>query len=122
MLQDTSGEGRLPFIHLKNLGNDVPGAVELDESVEVGVVGADRVFLHVHTHHRRRRRNREHVDPRLDVRRGAVLFDTVVEVLDRAPEQLAIGEASLWKASATPSTLPTRNPSTYLETVETISS
>lgn len=37
------GQGRLPFIHVKDLGDDVPGAVELDEGVEVGVVGADRV-------------------------------------------------------------------------------
>ena len=76
-----------------DLGDDVPGAIELDERVEVRVVGADRVLLHVDAHHRRRRRDREHVEPRLDVGRSAVLLDKVVEVLDRAAEQLAIGEA-----------------------------
>lgn len=83
----------LLFIHVINLGNDVPGAIELDECVEVRIVGADRVILHIDTHHRRRRRYCEHVEPSLDVRRGAVLLDKVVEVLYRASEQLAIGEA-----------------------------
>ncbi len=76
-----------------NLGDDVPSTIELDERVEVRVVGADCVLLHVDAHHRRRRRDREHIEPRLDVRRGAILLDKVVEVLDRAAEQLAIGEA-----------------------------
>jgi hypothetical protein len=67
-----------------NLGDDVPGAIKLDERVEVRVVGADRVLLHVDAHHRRRRRHREHVDPRLDVWRSAVLLDKFIEVLDRA--------------------------------------
>jgi hypothetical protein len=85
------------YVHVINLGDDVPGAIKLDERVEVRVVGADRVLLHVDAHHRRRRRHREHVDPRLDVWRSAVLLDKFIEVLDRAAEQLAIGEAAnLW--------------------------
>ena len=71
----------------------MPGAIELDERVEVRIVGADRVILHVNAHHRRCGRYREYVEPGLDVGRTAVLADKVVEVLDRAAEQLAIGEA-----------------------------
>jgi hypothetical protein len=36
---------------------------------------------------------REHVDPRLDDWRSAVFLDKVIEILDRAAEQLAIHEA-----------------------------
>jgi hypothetical protein len=39
-----------------NLGEDVPGAIELGERVEVCIVGANRVIFHVNAHHRRRRR------------------------------------------------------------------
>ena len=87
-------QGRsLPFIHVINLGDDVPGAIDFDERVEVRVVGADRVLLHVDAHHRSRRRDRKHVEPRLDVWRGAVLLDKVIEVLDWSTKQLTIGEA-----------------------------
>ena len=51
----------LPFIHVINLGDDLPGAIDFDERVEVRIVGADRVLLHVDAHHRSRRRDREHV-------------------------------------------------------------
>ena len=76
-----------------NLRDDVPSAIEFDERVEVRVVGADCILLHVNAHHCRRPRNRENVKPRLDVGRGAVLLDKVVKVIDRAAEQLTIGEA-----------------------------
>ena len=71
----------------------MPGAIVLDERMEVSIVGADRIILHVNAHHRRRRRYRKHVEPGLNVGRSAVLADKVVEVLDWAAEQLAIGEA-----------------------------
>jgi hypothetical protein len=61
-----------------NPGDDVPGAIKLDECVEVSVVGADRVPLHIDAHHCRRWRYREHVDPRLDVWRSAVFLDNLV--------------------------------------------
>ena len=80
----------LPFIHVINLGDDVPGAIDFDERVEVRVVGADRVLLHVDAHHRSRRRDSEHVEPRLDVWRGAVLLDKVIEVLDWSTKQLKL--------------------------------
>jgi hypothetical protein len=37
-----------------NLGDDVPGAIKLDERVEVRVVAADRVPLNIDTHNCRR--------------------------------------------------------------------
>jgi hypothetical protein len=37
------GQRRSPFIHVKDLGDDMPGAVAIDQGVEVGVVGAERV-------------------------------------------------------------------------------
>jgi hypothetical protein len=83
----------LLFIHVIDLGDNVPGAIEFDESVEVRIVGADRVILHVNAHHRRRRRDSENIEPSLDVRSGAVLLDEVVEVLDWTTEHLAICEA-----------------------------
>ena len=58
-----------------NLGYDVPDPIELNERVEVRIVGTDRVILHVNAHHHRRRRYRKHVDPRLDVGSGAVFAD-----------------------------------------------
>ncbi len=76
-----------------NLGDDMPGAIKFDERVEVRIVGADYVILHVNADHRSRRRYREHVESSLDVGSGAVLLDKVIEALDRAAEQLAIGEA-----------------------------
>ena len=76
-----------------NLGNHLPATIELDKREEVVVVGTDRVLLHVDAHNRRRRRDREDVEPRPDVRRGAVLLDEVVEVPDRTAEQLTIVEA-----------------------------
>ena len=92
----------LLFIHVINLGDDVPGAIVLDERMEVRIVGADRIILHVNTHHRRRRRYRKHVEPRLDVGRSAVLADKVVEVLDSATECSPLVKpymtAALWKA------------------------
>ena len=60
------------FIHVINLSDDAPGAIEFDERVEVRIVGSNRVILHVDAHHRCRRRYRKHVEPRLDV--GAVPF------------------------------------------------
>jgi hypothetical protein len=53
--------------------------------VELCVVGADRVPLHIDANHCRRWRYLEHVDSRLDVWRGAVFLDKVIEVLDRPP-------------------------------------
>ena len=76
-----------------NLGDDMPGAIVRDERMEVRIFGADRVFLHVNADHPRRRCDSENIEPSLDVGRRAVLADKVVEVLDRATEQLAIGEA-----------------------------
>jgi len=69
-----------------NLGDDVPGPIKFDERVEVRVFDVDRVTLDVDAHYRSRRRNSEHIDPSLDVGRGAMLLDKVVEVLDRATE------------------------------------
>jgi hypothetical protein len=83
----------LLFIHVINLGDDMPGSIMLDERVEVSIVGADRVILHVNANHRSCRRYPEYVDPSIDVGSGAVLADKVVEVLNRAAEQLAVGEA-----------------------------
>ena len=70
------------FIHVINLGDDVPGAIEFDERVEICIVSADRVILHVYPDHRSRRCDSENIDSRLDVRRVAVLLDKVIEVLD----------------------------------------
>lgn len=75
------------------LGDDVPGAIYLDERVKVRIVGTNCVILHVDAHNRRRRCYREHVKPSLDVRRGAVLLDKFVEVFDWTAEQFSIGEA-----------------------------
>lgn len=55
-----------------NLGDDMPGAIALDERVEVRIVGADRVILHVYAHHRSRRCNSENIEPVLIS--GAVPF------------------------------------------------
>ena len=77
-----------------NLGYDAPSAIEFDERVEICVVCTNSVLLHVNTHHRSRWRNSEHIDTRLDVRRGPIFLYKVVEVLDRSSEQLTIvGEA-----------------------------
>ena len=81
------------FIHVINLGDDTPGAIEFDERVEIRIVGADRVLLHIYSDHRRRRCDCENIEPRPDIRRGAVLLDKVVEVFDWATEHLAICEA-----------------------------
>ena len=70
------------FIHVINLGDDVPSAIEFDERVEICIVGADRVILHVYPDHRGSRCDSENIDSRLDVRRVAVLLDKVIEVLD----------------------------------------
>jgi hypothetical protein len=51
-----------------NLGEDVPGAIELGERVEVRIVGANRVIFHVNAHHRRRRRYCDHVESRFETK------------------------------------------------------
>lgn len=83
----------LPFVHVKDFRDDLPGSIDLEEGVEIGVVGTNRIFFHVDTHHCSRWRYREHIDPRFNAGSGAVLLDKVVEILDRAAEQLTIGEA-----------------------------
>ena len=88
-----STERSLLFIHVINLGDDMPGAIVLGERVEVRIVGADRVILHVYANHRRRRCDSENIEPRLTSRRGAFLLDKVIEVFDWATEHLAICEA-----------------------------
>lgn len=70
----------------------MPGVIVLDKRMEVSIVGANRVLLHVDANHRRRRRDRKNVKPRLDVGGRAILLYKVVKVLDWAAEQLAISE------------------------------
>ena len=82
----------LPFVHVINFGYDMPGAIDLDERVEVRIVGADRILFHVDTHHSGCRCNSEYVDSCLDIRRSPVFLDKVVEVFDRTAEQLAISK------------------------------
>jgi hypothetical protein len=93
LLNEAAATWPLPIVHVINLGDDVPVVIMLDERVEVRVVGADRVSLHIYAHHCRRWGYCEHVDPRLDVWCSAVFLDKVIEVLDRAAEQLVIREA-----------------------------
>ena len=92
----------LPSVHVINLGDDVPGAIKLDECVEVSVVAADHVPLHIDAHHCRRWRYGEHVDSRFDVWRSAVFLDKVMEVLIGPPSSWPFVKpyitASLWKA------------------------
>jgi hypothetical protein len=98
------------------------GAIMLDKRMEVRIVGADHVLLHVDADHRRRRRDRKNVKPRLDVRGRAILLYKVVKVLDWAAEQLAFNETVHYGVIMEGLGQPTRRPSTYLATVATTSS
>src|SRR5687768_8521865 len=73
----------LSFVHVINLGDDLPRTLKLDERVEVRVVGADRILLHVNTHYRGSWCNSEYVDSCLDIRRSSVFLNKVIEVFDR---------------------------------------
>ena len=73
----------LSFVHVINLGDDLPRTIKLDERVEVCVVGADRILLHVDTHYRCSWCNSEYVDSCLDIRRSSVFLDKAIEVFDR---------------------------------------
>ncbi len=60
--------------------------------MKVRTVSANSVIPHVNAHHRRRQCYCKHVEPSLDVGRGAVLLDKFIEVIDWTTVHLAIGE------------------------------